>query len=348
MRRLPYGALVLRPRSAYWYWQFIDPIKRYQCYKSTGEKDRARAWEVAKTWALDLLVEMKSKPAHYSSIHLRTVAQELIDEKKQSMKRRSLHSLVSHLYGDGMILAYFGLDKHPAEIRTRHIREFKEYLLSGTPERKALSGRTVNNILSSLSQLLHFAAEMEYIDSVPLVKRAREDRGTKAILITDAQYWDLVIRASHLSWDLVTLLVLARCSLMRSGEICRMCWKHIDWESGWIAVPDQKNRTDMRAPILGSLAILRAGRREEGKVVRWNGRCVRSLRDEWAAVKAWAGLDARLRLHDLIHLGVSVLENSGRFSPAELSLLKRHKYIASTNHYKHAWAETVLAKAKGV
>ncbi|OWK28965.1 site-specific integrase [Sphingomonas mucosissima] len=130
----------------------------------------------------------------------------------------------------------------------------------------------------------------------------------------------------------IRLLLLTGC---RAGEILNLEWQHVDFERGFLNLPDSKTgakKVMLGAPALEVLSNLpRVGRYV---VPGADPKKPRSdLKRPWARIIAHAGLEG-LRLHDLRHSFASVGAASGMGLPIVGKLLG-HASSATTARYAH-------------
>jgi integrase len=141
----------------------------------------------------------------------------------------------------------------------------------------------------------------------------------------------------------IRLLLLTGC---RAGEIVNLQWSHVDFERGFLNLPDSK--TGAKPVLLGApaLKILSELPRVKGNpyvvVGDKKGKPRSDLKRPWKRISAHAGL-ADLRLHDLRHSYASVGAASG-MGLAIVGKLLGHASTATTARYAH-FADDPLRRA---
>jgi integrase len=139
----------------------------------------------------------------------------------------------------------------------------------------------------------------------------------------------------------IRLLLLTGC---RAGEIVKLKWAHVDFERGFLNLPDSKTgakQVMLGAPALKVLADLpRVG---EYVIAGADPKKPRSdLKRPWNRITAHAGL-SDLRLHDLRHSYASVGAASG-MGLGIVGKLLGHASTATTARYAH-FADDPLRRA---
>lgn len=141
----------------------------------------------------------------------------------------------------------------------------------------------------------------------------------------------------------IRLLLLTGC---RAGEILSLQWSHVDFERGFLNLPDSK--TGAKPVLLGAraLKILSGLPRVKGNpyvvVGDKKGKPRSDLKRPWKRISAFAGLP-ELRLHDLRHSYASVGAASG-MGLAIVGKLLGHASTATTARYAH-FADDPLRRA---
>lgn len=132
----------------------------------------------------------------------------------------------------------------------------------------------------------------------------------------------------------IRLLILTGC---RAGEILKLRWQEVDFERGFLNLPDSKTGAKvvvLAAPALAVLADLPRLKDNPFVVVGDKAGQPRSdLKRPWARVTARAGL-ADVRLHDLRHTFASAGAGAGMGLPIVGKLLG-HASQATTARYAH-------------
>lgn len=141
----------------------------------------------------------------------------------------------------------------------------------------------------------------------------------------------------------IRLLLLTGC---RAGEILNLKWEHVDFERGFLNLPDSK--TGKKEVVLGApaLKVLADLARIEGNpyviVGEAKDKPRSDLKRPWKRITTSAGL-ADLRLHDLRHSYASVGAASG-MGLGIVGKLLGHASPATTARYSH-FADDPLRRA---
>ncbi len=139
-------------------------------------------------------------------------------------------------------------------------------------------GALANQVMAAASATFSYAVKQEIIDANPVkgVERNKLSPGTRFLSNDEIRtVWPLF---DNLGLYQSTVLKLVLLTASRPGEVCAMCWDHIDWDErlwtmpgaptkGW---PGTKNKRDHDVPLTGTvLTLLReldpAGAHELGK-----------------------------------------------------------------------------------
>ncbi|MDK2973345.1 MAG: hypothetical protein PWP23_3100 [Candidatus Sumerlaeota bacterium] len=147
---------------------------------------------------------------------------------------------------------------------------------------------------------------------------------------------------------LFRLLMTTGCRL---SEIQKAEWRFVDWESGWLNLPDSKTgqkRVPLAEPAMQELRALHALRSQD----RWIIEGDKPHSHLVGAQKAWQRVRTRagcpdVRLHDLRHgfASVGVMDGQG------LQLIGKtlgHRQARTTERYAHLAADPVKATAERI
>lgn len=140
----------------------------------------------------------------------------------------------------------------------------------------------------------------------------------------------------------IRLLLLTGC---RKGEVLSLRWANVDFEEGYLRLPESK--TGAKAIALGASALELLGRlpRFSGWVfpaARGKGHAV-GLQHAWEDLREWCGLDG-VRLHDLRHSFASVGAGAGD-SLLIIGELLGHRDPKTTIRYAHVATNPAKAAA---
>lgn len=230
-----------------------------------------------------------------------------------------------------------------------HIRvtDLTTFMLTSRREelkiKKKMSNYTVNLYLNTLSGVLSYCLEKEYIVANPMssVKRMQEDR-TRVVELEDSEKQRLLQACKESSspylYPAVILLLGTGC---RKREILDLSWREVDFTNERIYLMQTKNgekrQVPMSEPIKNMLKKLYdRPERKKSHYIFFNektGKPVKSIHIAWAQACTKAGV--KLRIHDLRHCFSSY---TARFAGAglhELADLLGHKQIQQTRRYTY-------------
>lgn len=290
--------------------------------------------KVAKAWAIEyqgLKYGWGQDLDRREIVTLGKVADAYHEKMSKRISPGYLEQITIAIASKGQILDFFKSLTRIQEITAGRIMDYVEHL-----REIGLSGVTINKRLSVLSGILKHAALYGWIDQVPYIQRAQEERAKVGRRIPPDDLERIMTAAESVSMSALLFVVLGRYSGLRRGEILALQWDDIDFKAGVIRLREQKNRTDMPAPLFESREYLERVPPEErkGHVITWQGKPVKNYRRTWASVMALAGVD--YDTHDLRRSFISALEESQKYSNTEIAVLARHKETQTQERYKHA------------
>jgi integrase len=140
----------------------------------------------------------------------------------------------------------------------------------------------------------------------------------------------------------IRLLLLTGC---RMSEILTLRWEHVDFDQGWLALPDSKTGAKHVHLNGAALDVLQALVREPdnphvipGAVP---GQHLVNLEKPWRRIRKKAGLED-VRLHDLRHTYASIAAGLGQ-GLHMIGQLLGHSQAATTHRYAHLAADPIKA-----
>lgn len=250
-------------------------------------------------------------------------------------------------------------DKEPHTILPLDIDRLRRKVLGGK------SDQTIKHVLALLRRIvrygvkkqvalpLSFSLEMPTVDNQVIETLSREELNR-------------LIRALNESNDIQIsdLMKLALCTGMRKGELLKLKWSDVDYESGLILLRSPKSKRSMHIPMNDQArsilknhphvkdqdrSILEARPcLSEHVFVTDKGKPFAEIRKRIEAIRKAAGLPKGFRpLHGLRHVYASILASSGKVDIYTLQRLLTHKSTAMTQRYAHLMDET-LRKASAV
>ncbi len=185
------------------------------------------------------------------------------------------------------------------------------------------------------------------------VKRYRDNKSQRFLSADELIRFGQALReaeargANPQAAAILRLLILTGC---RKGEIQELLWSQIDFDLGFLRLPDSKTGYSIR-PLNGAAkTVLQSQPRYQGTdfVFPSEGldRPYIGTPKVWQKVRAEAGLDD-VRLHDLRHSFASVAVSGGASLPV-IGALLGHKDAATTAQYAHLSDDPVRGAAEAV
>lgn len=253
--------------------------------------------------------------------------------KKLSSYKRDLTTL-KHLF------KYFG-NKRINEVAHADAEQYqiqrKDGMLKieGVSRKDRVSNTTINLELILLKHIFKKAVQWGYLPASPLrfVKKLKQVPG-RVRYVKPAEWQRLL---SACSPDMRNLVIFARHTGLRRGEILNLQWTDIDWDNKRITVRERKNNTNMIIPIKKSAFNMLTNMHKTATSYYVfpgsDGERRKTTRTAFVAACRRANI-SDLRFHDLRHTFGSDLINSG----ADLRTVQQlmgHKSIVSTMRYVH-------------
>lgn len=348
------GAIEQHVGNSNYYWRYYDRDRGYNYRRSTYTANLRQARKICREWAhqhdrMRLFGEVV-QPIAVGTVPLSKVVEEYFEDLLQRQRKpapRYLKNIQQNLLGKGKIVEHFGASCPVDQITPPLIRQFGESL-----ESMGLAGKTINRVFSTLSQVLEYAVQYGYLDGKPTIKRWAEKRTKHGQFIPADHIHAMLRAAATIGPAAVAYIALGRFSGLRVSEAIRVRWEDIEWERGAIVLRQQKNQTDMPAPLLRTRAYLWLGERENrsGPVVR-GLRGVPIATDSralWHRIQSIAGLEGyKYQYHDLRRTFIRSLEESNKLSDSQLGKLIRHLDYRSKQSYLDAeWGPAIRAAQK--
>lgn len=203
-----------------------------------------------------------------------------------------------------------------------------------TPRKKKVSPSTVNREIIMLKHMYKKAVEWGYLIVSPIrnVKILKEPPG-RVRYVKPAEWQRLLSACSR---DIRNIIIFARHTGLRRGEIFNLQWNDIDWDNKRITIHARKNNTSMIIPIkeviYKMLKSMFASASSSYVFPGIDGKRTTYKTGFNAACKRADITD--LRFHDLRHTFASDLVNNGA-DIRTVQALMGHKNIVSTIRYVH-------------
>jgi integrase len=138
---------------------------------------------------------------------------------------------------------FFGA-RRLADIHTSDIATFRAALIG-----RALSPKTINNILAVASTALKYAVEAEILERAPRIGLVPNEPPEVAFWEFD-EYARIVAAAAQLDPDTLAAVTLAGETGMRVGEVTGLLWRDIDLIAGTITISQTLRRGVVGLPSL--------------------------------------------------------------------------------------------------
>ena len=273
--------------------------------------------------------------------HKRLIFDNLLKEYQKWDKAHKGIATDKYDFGKYKALQKFFGGKRIDRITLTDAEEYQRIRVDGilVVHKKGISNTTVNHEIGLLKRILKKAVDWNYLEINPLrnVKKLKEPPGRVRYVKPDE--WPILL--SECSPDLRDIVIFARHTGMRRGEIFNLQWTDIDWQNKRVTVRERKNNTTMIIPINDYVfrMLVRLHKTTTSAFVfpGKEGKRRYTLRTAFEAACRRAGIK-NLRFHDLRHTFGTDLVNSG----ADISIVKQlmgHKSIISTMRYVHPTEE---------
>ena len=240
---------------------------------------------------------------------------------------------------------HFG-DKEPKDIIPLDVDRLRLKLL------KTKAPGTVRNVLELLRRIINFGVKKNLSDRLSFIIEMPEQPNLKTEDLTNEQLSNLlkaIDEDSHPHAGPMMKMVLF--TGMRRGELFKLKWNHVNFESGFITLVDPKGGPDQKIPLNDAARdLLKSHERTESHYVfpgRGGGKRT-DINKAVNQIKKTAGLPRDFRpLHGLRHVYASMLASSGQVDMYTLQKLLTHKGPLMTQRYSHLRDHT-LKKASNL
>lgn len=231
------------------------------------------------------------------------------------------------------------------EITPSLLAEAKETLLNGiTPRKTKRSNPTVNRYFSTLSRAFTLAfQEWQWINENPFrrVSKLKENGGRNRFLSREELHSLLACCKESKNPHLYGMVLIAASMGLRFGEVANLCWKHIDFENGFVTLEATKNGDVRFVPLPHQVAAYLKGidraRLPDDFLFPSKNPTKRHpysiIRKAFANAVQKAGLQD-FKYHDLRHTCASHLAMNGA-TQGELMEVLGHRSPAMTKRYAH-------------
>lgn len=225
-------------------------------------------------------------------------------------------------------------------------RDVERYLADRQQE--GAGSATRNRELCLLKNALRKAADWGYLRSNPAgtVKQERESPPEFTFLAEE----EIDALLANCAPNLTALFTLAIHTGLRRGELFRLEWRDINFETGLITVRDTKNHETRYVPM--NRLVREALQRQPRRIVKQKvcplvfpgpkGELLTTVWKGFAGAKRRAGITRHVRFHDLRHTFASHLTMKG-VDLRTVAKLMGHKDIKVTMRYAHLAPEHLQA-----
>jgi integrase len=201
-----------------------------------------------------------------------------------------------------------------------------------------ISHQTANHTIRALKTFLNFCVRNKLIVENPLRFMAKYSiHKEEPRFLTHEEI--LALLAAAKDSEIYLPVILAVYTGMRYGEIERICWEDIDFNTNWITVKKSKAKRFRRIPLLPDLKEILLPLRSTGRI--WDKK-VRFF--EWRYKLLQNVLKEKkipaFRFHDLRHTFASIAIRSG-INMLTLSKTLGHSTISTTEIYAHLYQDHI-------
>jgi len=253
------------------------------------------------------------------------------NNKEESSYKRDLTS-------SKLLLAKFG-HKRIDKLTLKRGEEYQIERLDGKlrvdeSRKPKVSKATVNRETCLLKHMFKKAVRWGYLDQNPFQYLEMQKEPPHRTRYVTSDEWPRLLSAC--SVEMRVIVVFARLTGMRLGEILNLKWEDIDWHRDSITIVKCKNNTPRTIPMTSTLrtVLLRRYEKANSSYVfpGENGKRT-TIRTGFNAACRRASIK-NLRFHDLRHTFASDLVNKG-IDLLTIMKLMGHKSISSTMRYAH-------------
>lgn len=240
-------------------------------------------------------------------------------------------------------------DKEASEIASLDVERLKRRLL------KTKSPQTVKHVLNLLTWITNFGVDQELCPGFTFNMKKMKKltvNNQEPEKLTTAQLKKLLKAIDEDNHPQAgNMMKLALWSGMRRGEMFKLEWKHVNFETGFITLIDPKGGTDEKIPMNDMARKLLEGikkgtplsnKRSPYVFPGRNGGQRVDINKALSPIKKKANLPKRFRaLQGLRHAFASMLASSGKVDLYTLQKLLTHKDPRMTQRYAHLRDEAV-------
>jgi integrase len=233
-------------------------------------------------------------------------------------------------------------DKEPKDIDPLSVARLRRQLL------KEKSPATVYNIMEILRRIINYGAKNNLAPKPPFVIELPKVDNEKTEDLTPAQLKKLLeVLEAEKGSTISQIMKLILFTGIRKGEVFRLKWEDMDFDSGFITLVNPKGGKTAKIPMNANARQVLESTPQTSEFVfpGLNGKQRTTIKKPANRIKKAAGLPKDFRpLHGLRHLYASMLASSGQVDMYTLQKLLTHKSPAMTMRYAHL-RDSALKKA---
>lgn len=330
-------SIYLHPKSKLWYVQVTSPSGQ-RIRRSTGTRDKVAAQEFhdnlcADFWRMKRLGEKQKYTFDQAAL---AYLEQL--EGRSNYRNAEQHVRHWHQQFGGRTLCSLTTDSIEQACPTH------KTLHSG--KREPLAAATKNRFLATISKILNDAKKRGWIDSVPYIRKHRENNQRETFL-TREQAQDFLSAIAD-GW-MKDVCQFALATGMRAGEILSLEWAQVNLDRGLVSVLASKAKSGQGRPVpLNDDALEVIARRKnlhkQFVFARAGVRTHEVDRRVIAKAAQAAGIAPGFRFHDLRHTWASWHAQSGT-PMLTLQRMGGWKTLSMLNRYAHLSADDLTAYA---
>jgi integrase len=217
---------------------------------------------------------------------------------------------------------------------------------------KKLAPQTVKHILALLQRIISFGAKKQLAPGAGFKIEYPEVHNDKMEDLSPKQLENL-FKEIHKDSNIqaANIMKMALYTGMRRGEMFKLKWNDVKFETGFIHIRDPKGGPDQRVPLNQAASQLLSEHPKTKSAFVFpgrNGNQRTDIKNQVNRIKEAAGLPKDFRaLHGLRHVYASMLASSGKVELYTLQKLLTHKDPRMTQRYAHLHDEA-LKKAAAV
>jgi|GEM_PF-910952 len=234
-------------------------------------------------------------------------------------------------------VSIIGAGRHVKTISSGDLARMRDHLIA-----KGLTGSTANRYLSAVTVVLKTARELEWTDSVPTARWAKEGPARERYISEDEEQAILHWSMANQDIDFAGLVIFLVDSGCRAGEAEGLSWDMIDFEEGCVRLPASLTKTSKGRTVYltkRALSVLEDSRRRLATKLAGPFVVVGKFKNRlnrWNKMKEDIGLegDNEFVPHCLRHTCASRLVQRG-VSISKVAAHLGHTTIQTTQRYAH-------------